>query len=416
MQNQGIRDTNGKLKYRTFLDVLRTAIPSHIHRILTQKSMKFVRAIVVKKVIVASGITKMRKNIKEYRAYLSFLQSTFLAAFACFFALSVGANSLLAAQNPSNPSTNKAQRTQGLQVRIGTQSIPSSHALAIAKGFVQEEFSKLGATAVILNFDSGRDINNAFASKSIDLGFLGTTPFVIGALNGIPISVIWVDFISHESEGLVVRKGTFNNINELKGQKIAVSFGTSAHYALLQILNIHKISTKEVTLLDLSPNDIFAAWERGDINAACVWDLALSNLKNKTILFSDKDLADKGIILSDITAARNEFLEAYPEIASAYIKAVGRAYEYRIKEPQDSAKVLARFFKIPERIAQEQLSEVKAKPLSIKEVQSDMFGNSANNLANNLQSLAKFLYAQKLIRTLPDSQIFTRFLNASFLE
>ncbi|MWV62298.1 hypothetical protein DCO58_04975 [Helicobacter saguini] len=300
-----------------------------------------------------------------------------------------------------------------LEVKVGNQNIVSNNSLAIAKGFLKEEFDKIGVTFKVLNFDSGKDMNAAFASKSIDFGFLGTTPFVIGAVNGLNTGIVYLDFIAQETEGLVGRKGKFKNIAEIKGKKIAVPFGTSAHYALLQTLKINNISPKEVSIIDIPAGNILAAWDRGDVDLAFIWELTLSSLKNKEFLFSDKDLADKGVILADVLAVRKEFAGANSKVIEAYKRALDRAYEFRLSDPKGAAESISKFFSIPLSDASLQLSERIAKPLSVKDnAESRLLGtkDKKGEFYKNLYSVAEFLKEQKLLRKLPPVDSFKDFI------
>ncbi|MDT5326803.1 MAG: taurine transport system ATP-binding protein [Mycobacterium sp.] len=48
-------------------------------------------------------------------------------------------------------------------------------------------------------------------------------------------------------------------------------FASTAHYSLLAALAQNQLSASDVRLVDLQPQAILAAWERGDIDAACTW-------------------------------------------------------------------------------------------------------------------------------------------------
>lgn len=294
-------------------------------------------------------------------------------------------------------------------VNIGNQAIVSNNAIALAKGFVKEEFNKIGVSFKVANFDSGRDINSAFAGKSIDFGFLGTTPFVIGAVNNLDVAVVSIDFISYKGEGLVGRQGKFKSINDIKGQKIAVPFGTSAHFALLQMLKIHNISPSEVKILDIPAGSILSAWERKDVDLAVIWELTLSKLKDKEFLYTDKDLSEKGIILADVLAVRKEFALKHPEIIKAYKNALDRAYQYRQNDPNGAAKVIAKFFNIDESVARFQLDSEISKPISRQEEQSSkLLGTKDNKGAfyENLYQIAEFLKNERILRKIPPKEAF----------
>jgi hypothetical protein len=52
---------------------------------------------------------------------------------------------------------------------------------------------------------------------------------------------------------------------------VGTPFASTAHYSLLAALAQNQLSASDVRLVDLQPQAILAAWERGDIDAACTW-------------------------------------------------------------------------------------------------------------------------------------------------
>ncbi len=56
-------------------------------------------------------------------------------------------------------------------------------------------------------------------------------------------------------------------------------FVSTTHYSLLAALKHEGVDPKSVEILNLRPPEIAAAWERGDIDAAYVWDPALGQIR-----------------------------------------------------------------------------------------------------------------------------------------
>lgn len=299
------------------------------------------------------------------------------------------------------------------EVRIGTQNTAELTSLAIAAGFVKEEFEKIGAKVKIVEFDSGREMNAAFAAKSIDFGHLGSPPFVIGAVNDIGVSVFYIDHIAYGTEGLAARKNKFKSIKDIKGAKIAVPFGTSAHYALLQSLKINQISPKEVQILDIPASSIQSAYDRGDVDLAFVWELYLSALKDKELLYTDKDLADNGVIIASVVVARTAFAKEHPEAFKAFKVALNRAYELLQNEPQKAYAIFAKHFSLDEKIVSYLFSAKQRKTLSLAEQTSkNLLGTAQKPGQFNEQFylIAQFLKEQNLLRKVPPKDKFKEFI------
>ncbi len=303
-------------------------------------------------------------------------------------------------------------------LKVGTQSIPSSQSLSIASGILEQELKKINVKLEVFNFDTGRDINNALASKSIDVGFLGATPYVAGILSGLEVDVFHIGFISKKNEGLCV-KPNFNTISELKGKTLGVPFGTSAHYALLSALNINKISQSEVKLFDLNPTDLFAAWQRNDIQGAFVWDITLSALENCKLVYSDEDLFNAGIILGDINVLRRDYGNKNAPIIQAYVRALDTAYELYKNNRQEAINILANYFKLDYKEIQKMIHEDKALWLNSQALKDlKLLGTSEQKgeFSKTLQNIAEFLHSQGILRKIPKDIVFESYINPNFLQ
>ncbi|MEO6083434.1 MAG: glycine betaine ABC transporter substrate-binding protein [Umezawaea sp.] len=98
-----------------------------------------------------------------------------------------------------------------------------------------------------------------------------------------------------DSEALVARKASgVTTIADLAGRKVAAPFGSTAHYSLLAALQQSGVDPGAVTLVDLEPQNIQAAWQRGDIDAAYVWTPVLSVVQQDGVTLTDSaKLADR---------------------------------------------------------------------------------------------------------------------------
>lgn len=301
-------------------------------------------------------------------------------------------------------------------ITIGFQDIPNDEIVAKVKGFYETE---LGVKVNFKKFDSGRDVNNAFASNSIDFGLLGTTPAAVGIANGLNYEVFWIHDVIGAAESLAVKNtANVNSVKDLKGKRIAVPFSSTAHYSLLNALKLEGVSLAEVKILDMQPPDILAAWQRGDIDAAYVWNPVLGKLlaDGKVITDSGK-LAEKGIVTADLGIVSKSFAQKYPDLVTKYIKVQQKAYELYKNNPDDAAVALAKGLNIEKAEALRQAKELIW--LSAQEEISDKyFGSSAKkgNLANVLKATADFLVEQKAIEKAPAQDVFEKAINPKYIE
>ncbi len=301
-------------------------------------------------------------------------------------------------------------------VNIGFQDIPNDEIVAKVKGFYESE---LGVKVNFKKFDSGRDVNNAFASNSIDIGLMGSTPAAVGIAKGLGYEVFWIHDLIGAAESLAVKNtANINEVKDLKGKKVAVPFSSTAHYSLLNALKVEGVNPAEVKILDMQPPDIFAAWQRGDIDAAYVWNPVLGKLlaDGKVITDSGK-LAEKGIITADIGVVSKEFARKYPEVVANYIQVQQKAHDLYKNNPDEAAAALAKGLNIDKAEALKQTRELIW--LSAREQVTDKyFGASTKkgNLANVLKATADFLVEQKAIETAPALEVFEKAVNPQYIE
>ncbi|OCP34979.1 taurine ABC transporter substrate-binding protein [Ensifer sp. LC163] len=178
-------------------------------------------------------------------------------------------------------------------------------------------------------FDGGADVIAALASGSIDIGYVGSSPLAAAASRELPFETIFVVGLISDAEALAV-KG-ISKPEELAGKKIATPFVSTAHYSLLTALKHWNIDPKSVEILNLRPPEIAAAWQRGDIDGAYVWDPVLSEIKKtSTVLATSADVARWGGPTFDAWIVSKKFAEEHPDIVTGFVKVTGDAYaDYR---------------------------------------------------------------------------------------
>lgn len=300
-------------------------------------------------------------------------------------------------------------------VNIGTQVMPNDEKIAIAKKYFEEE---LGVKVNITQFEAG-DIRNALVSKDIDFALVGSASATQGIASGIDVETIWIHEVLGEAERLVVKKNSnINSVKDLVGKKIATPFTTTTHYSLLKALELNGVSQKDVTLYDMQMPEIYAAWQRGDIDAAYAWEPTLSNLlKDGRVLLSSKDMAAKGVVTSNVEVVRREFAQKYPDIVTKYIKAVNKAVKLYNENQTEAIKTIAKELNITE---EEALKQTKGSIWLTAEQQLDpaYFGTSEKkgNLVNSLKDTADFLYKQKSLMNEPKLDVFEKAVNPSYIE
>lgn len=216
-------------------------------------------------------------------------------------------------------------------LNIGYQPIVEPSRVPQADGTYEKV---TGAKINWQKFDGGADVIAAIASGSLDIGYVGSSPLAAAASRGLPIETIALVGLISEAEALAVRD--ISKPEDLAGKKIATPFVSTAHYSLLTALKHWNIDPKSVEILNLRPPEIAAAWSRGDIDGAYVWDPVLAELKKSgTVLATSADVADWGGPTFDAWIVSKKFAEAHPDIVAAFVRVTGDATAAYRANPED---------------------------------------------------------------------------------
>lgn len=215
----------------------------------------------------------------------------------------------------------KAAAAADVTVNIGYQPIVEPSRVPQADGTYEKA---TGAKINWQKFDGGADVIAAIASGSLDIGYVGSSPLAAAASRQLPIETIALVGLISEAEALAVRN--ISKPEELAGKKIATPFVSTAHYSLLTALKHWNIDPKSVEILNLRPPEIAAAWARGDIDGAYVWDPVLAEIKKSgTVLATSADVADWGGPTFDAWIVSKKFADANPDIVATFVRVTGNA-------------------------------------------------------------------------------------------
>jgi NitT/TauT family transport system substrate-binding protein len=261
-------------------------------------------------------------------------------------------------------------KEQGLDVDFKTILSSGDRVAALTAGSI--DFSNLGRVAVIAEMARGNDAFYYFANVDDSPG----------------------------NEGCWARQGV-SSIKDLKGKKVAAN--TSAEITLAGLLRANGMTQKDIQYLNLPPNEMAPALAKGDVEAACVWQPLLDGLKqaapNGKLLGTDKDTDTyakfKTMASPDIMIISRKLVDQNPEKARKIAVAVMKGAEFTNESPEETAKLVAHYFKRP---PEEVLSGIKSfQYFGLKNWPDHMKLHT-----EQMRELTQWLYDNNKIGTLPD--------------
>lgn len=271
------------------------------------------------------------------------------------------------------------------KITIAYQAIPNGDLVVKHEGWLEEALPDTEIEWKL--FDSGGSVNEAVAARSVDIGLAGSSPVSRGLSQPLPYEVPWIHDVIGEAEALVVKKD-ITSIEQLKGKKVATPLASTAHYSLLAALQDHQLTSKDVKVIDAEPDAISAAWSRGDIDGAYVWNPNLAKLKKDGghVLVSSAELAKQGKTTYDLAVVTKDFAGKHPDAVKTWVAQQDRAVKLYRSDPDAVAAAVGAELNVS---AQEVLPQLKDLIFltAAEQAGADYLGGG---LAKNLFAAAEF--------------------------
>lgn len=298
-----------------------------------------------------------------------------------------------------------AAMAQSKEVTIAHQDMIVPHRLAQVTGDLEKA---TGYKITWKMFGGGGDVLKAMASGGVPIGEVGSSPATAAAAQGLNIKIVWILDDINNAEQLVVKKDlNAKSLADLKGKKIATPFVSTSHYQLSYALDKAGVGSG-VQLLNLRPPEIAAAWERGDIDGAFVWDPVLAKMKASGghVLMSSADIAKQGAPTFDAVMVRKDWADQNKDFVKAFVAAMAKADAAYKADPAKYSKgeAAATIAKVVGADAKDVPAALEAYsyPSAADQASDKWLGGGANGgVAKAMASTATFLKAQGRITDIP---------------
>lgn len=210
--------------------------------------------------------------------------------------------------------------------------------VAIEKGFFVNEGVAVEVAGI---FNAGPEQMSAFASKSIDMGYLGMAPSTTGVANKAA-QVKAVSLANAEGSSLVVRRDSaVKQIKDLEGKTIAIpGYATVQDFLLRKALESAGLDSKKVNIMVIKPPEMIAALSTKQIDAFIAWEPHPSKAVTSgvaRVLISSPQIW-KGHPCC-IVAAESSFYKNNPSVVKAFLRAHKKATEFIKKHPDEALRI-----------------------------------------------------------------------------
>jgi taurine transport system substrate-binding protein len=184
-------------------------------------------------------------------------------------------------------------------------------------------------------FAAGTDVIAAMASGDVVLSELGSSPLAIATSQGVDLQLIAFSDVIGKAESLIAHEGSgISSVADLKGKRVAVPVGSTAHFSLMGALQHEGIPESDVTIMSMPPDQIAAAWEQGVLDAAWIWQPVQSEiLKTGTLILGADTTAEWGFPTFDGWVVDREFGAEHKDEVVAFLKEVDRVNKLYLADP-----------------------------------------------------------------------------------
>jgi len=230
--------------------------------------------------------------------------------------------------------------------------------VAIDKGFFREEGVNVQIAGI---FNAGPEEMTAFASRSLDMGYLGVAPSVTGLANR-SARIRAIALANAEGSGVVVRKDSgIREVKDLAGKTVAIPGYSSVQDLLLRkALEAAGVDPRKVNIIVIKPPEMIVALDTKQIDAFIAWEPHPSKAVTMGI---GRVLISSSMIWKDhpccVVAVDDSFYKKNPQLVKSFLKAHVRATEYIKKNPEEAIRIGMKYTGMDEATMREAISRIQ---------------------------------------------------------
>lgn len=235
------------------------------------------------------------------------------------------------------------------KVTIACSTSPDSAIAQVAQA--QGYYLQEGLDATLQKHPYGKVALDAMLEGKADFATVAETPVMFAIMNGKKISVIASIQTSIKNNAIIARKDKdILTPRDLKGRTIAVTSGTLLDFFMDAFLVAQGISRKDMTVVNIMPEEMAEALERGDVDAISAWSYVViqtqKRLGDKVITFYDEDIYTQTFNI----VTTQDYIRMNPENVKKVLRALVKAEKFVVQKPAEAQAIVADFSNIDKAI------------------------------------------------------------------
>jgi NitT/TauT family transport system substrate-binding protein len=285
-----------------------------------------------------------RRFLRGGRTRVAVAAAALMASTLALAACSSGSSSS-SSDSPSAGSSSSAEAPTTLRVGFFPNLTHAPAFIALQQGYFKDALGEVGVKVAPTLFNAGPEAVTALFANSIDIAYVGPNPTVQAWTQSKGDAIQVISGAASAGASFVVAKD-ISSAADLKGKTVSTpQLGNTQDVALKywlgqQGIQVNADGTGEVTVTNASNSDIVTAFQNGDIAGAWVPEPYAQQLVQSggKVLVNEKSLWPKGQFVTTNIVVRKEFLQQYPDIVEAFLKANEQALAFMKKDPTAAQK------------------------------------------------------------------------------
>ncbi|MBT1090570.1 nitrate ABC transporter substrate-binding protein [Streptomyces sp. WAC 05379] len=219
------------------------------------------------------------------------------------------------------------------------------------KGFFEKQGLKLEFTTA----QGGAAIVPGVASGQFQFGFSNVTSLMVAQSNGVPVKAVANGIAStgvrgKDFNGLMVKKDSpVKSAKDLEGKKVAINTLKNINEtAVRQAVRQAGGDPDEVELVEMAFDQMPAALDQGQIDAACVVEPATATIRSQ----GGREIASPLIdVAPELTVAMyftsTQYAQQHPDVVKKFQDATAESLAYAEAHPDEARQIVTTYTKIP---------------------------------------------------------------------
>lgn len=226
------------------------------------------------------------------------------------------------------------------ELRIGYQK---TAILLAVKGqkLLEQHFEPKGVTVKWVEFAFGPPLLEAVNAGAVDYGYTGDAPPIFAQAAKSRIAYAAVIPARGYGQAIVVPDASpIKSLDDVKGRKIGVAKGSSAHNLLVSALESAHIAWSDITPVYLAPAEAASAFGRGVIDAWSIWDpfFAIAEIKQKA---RPLPIERSATIQNSFFLVNSDFLKEHADVVGQINAQVAKATDWATSHHDELAQLFA---------------------------------------------------------------------------